>query len=419
MRISDAMMSSGFLYNLNITRTNEDKLREEISTGSKINTPSDDPAGTAKLLNLNNQIAQTNVYAQNVQDSLSFNQETNTEMENIQSEVVNVMSSMTSAQNATVNGNLNTFADQIDSSLNLILDSANSQSNGKYIFGGTDFSNKPYALSSDSKSVLTQVNNSGVQSVRVSSNSVQKINITGTELFGTIVKQTGTFDSAASNGTVTNSSSKVYDNAGNAYDLNLTYTKTATDTYSLNYDIKDSTGASVFSTPPAASTLKFDPTNKQLVSIDNSSNTSLNIKSPTNNINFNLDLSSVQEGTTPQALTATANQTTDIFNTLVAIRDELRSGTLPTDAQVQAVSDFNSHILDKLAAAGNTSDQLSSTNDLLTAHTAVLTGMESQVQSVDVAQAVIDLQNQDNVLQQSLKVAATILPKTLMDYITT
>jgi len=41
------------------------------------------------------------------------------------------------------------------------------------------------------------------------------------------------------------------------------------------------------------------------------------------------------------------------------------------------------------------------------------------VQSVDVAQAVIDLQNQDNVLQQSLKVAATILPKTLMDYITT
>jgi flagellar hook-associated protein 3 FlgL len=418
MRISDAMRSSDFLYNLNITKVNEDKLREQISTQSKINTPSDDPAGAAKLLNLNNQIGQTNIYTQNVLDSLSFNQETNTEMGNIQDEVVNVMSSMTSAQNAAVNGNLNTFADKIDSSLSLILDSANSQSNGKYIFGGTDFSNKPYALSSDSESVLTQVNTSGVQSVRVSSNSVQKINITGTELFGTIVKQTGTFDSAASNGTVNNSSSKVYDNAGNAYDLNLTYTKTGTDTYSLNYDIKDSTGASVYSTSPAASTLKFDPTNMQLVSIDNSSNTSLNVKSPTNNINFNLDLSSVQEGTTPQALSTTANQKTDIFNILIAIRDELRSGTRPTDAQVQAVSDFNSHLLDKLAAAGTTSNQLSSTNDLLTAHKTVLITMESQVQSVDVAQAVTDLQNQDNILQESLKIAATILPKSLMDYLT-
>jgi len=419
MRVSDAMRSSNFLYNLNITKVNEDKLREQISTQSKINTPSDDPAGTAKLLNLNNQIGQTNIYAQNVQDGLSFNQDTNTEMENIQNEVVNVMSNLTSAQNAAVNGNLNSFADQIDSSLSLILDSANSQSNGKYIFGGTDFSNKPYALSSDSTSVQTQVNTSGAQSVRVSSNSVQKINITGTELFGTIIKQTGTFDSSASNGTVTNSTTKVYDNSGNAYDLNMTYTKTDTDTYSLTYDIKDSTGTSVYSTPPAASTLKFDPTNKRLVSIDNSSNTSLNVKSPTNNINFNLDLSSVQEGTTPQALSATANQKTDIFNTLVAIRDELRSGTLPTDAQIQAVSDFNSHILDKLAAVGNASDQLSSTNDLLTAHKTVLTTMESQVQSVDVVQAVTDLQNQDNILQESLKVAATILPKSLMDYITT
>ena len=412
------MRSSNFLYNLNKTKVNEDKLREQISTQSKINTPSDDPVGAAKLLNLNNQIGQTNIYTQNVLDSLSFNQDTNTEMENIQNEVVNVMSSLTSVQNAAVNGNLNTFADQIDSSLNLILDSANSQSNGKYIFGGTDFSSKPYALSSDSKSVLTQVNTSGVQSVRVSSNSVQKINITGTELFGTIVKQTGAFDSTSANGTITNSTSKVYDNVGNAYDLNLTYTKTNADTYSLNYDIKDSTGASVYSTPPSASTLKFDSNNKQLVSIDNSSNTSLNIKSPANNINFNLDLSSVQEGNTPQAFSATANQKTDIFNTLIAIRDELKNGVRPTNTQVQAISDFNSHLLDKLAAAGNTSNELSSTSDLLTLHKTVLTTMESQVQTVDVAQAITDLQNQDNVLQTSLKVAASILPKSLMDYLT-
>jgi len=181
MRVSDSMLTSNFLYNINKTKESEEKLRVQISTGSKINEPSDDPAGAVKLLNLNNQIGQTDVYANNIQDSLSFNQDTTTAMENIQNEVVNVMSKLSNVQNAAVNGNLNSYADQIDSSLNIILDAANTQSSGKNVFGGTDFSNKPYALSSDSSSVNTQVNTSGVQSVRVSSNSVQKINITGTE----------------------------------------------------------------------------------------------------------------------------------------------------------------------------------------------------------------------------------------------
>jgi flagellar hook-associated protein 3 FlgL len=417
MRISDSMLTSNFLYNLNKTRDNEEKLRVQISSGSKINTPSDDPAGAVKLLNLNNQLGQTDIFAKNIQDSLSFNQETTTAMENIQNEVVNVMGNLSNLQNAAENGNLGSYADQIDSSLNIILDAANSQSSGKNVFGGTDFTNKPYALSSDSKSVLTQVNTSGVQNVKVSTNSIQKINITGTELFGTTLKQTGTFDSAASTGTVTNSTTKVYDNSGAAYDLNLTYTKTDTDTYSLTYDIKNSSGTSVYSTPPAANVLKFDPSSQQLVSINNTNNTNLNIKSPDNKINFNLDISSVSEGTTPQAISTSANQKSDIFNTLIAIRDGLKNGIRPTDEQIQAVSDFNSHILDKLTVAGNTTNQLEDTNNLLTTHKTVLTGLQSQVQTVDIAKAITDLQNQDYILQLSLKVAASILPKSLMDYL--
>jgi flagellar hook-associated protein 3 FlgL len=417
MRISDSMLSNNFIFNLNKTRESEENLRLQISTGSKINKPSDSPSGTATLLRLNNQIGQSDAYTKNVQDSLSYVQDSTSNMENIQNEMVKVMSNLTSVQNSAVDSTLGSFADQIDSSLNNILDAANAQSDGKYLFGGTDFSAGPYALSSDKESVLTQVNTSGSQSVKISPNSTQKINITGTELFGTIVKQNGTFDAASTVGTITNSTTKVYDNAGKSYDLNLTYTKTGTDTYSMNYDILDNSGTSVYSSPPAANTLNFDSKTQQLISVNNSQNTNLNIKSTSNNINFNLDLSPLNEGVAAQPLSLNANQKTDIFNTLIAIRDGLRNGIRPTDAQVQTVSDFNSHILDKLIVAGNITNQLQNTGDLLTNHKSVLTDMVSTTQSVDVAQAITDLQNQDYILQLSLKVSATILPKSLLDYL--
>lgn len=298
MRVSDTMISGSLVINLNKTKDKLQKLRVEIAEGTKINKPSDSPEGAVRLLRLNNQYGQSETYSNNIQNSLSSIHETEFNMETIQGEIVKVMTTMTDASNQGIS-NLNSFADKIDSSIKIILDASNSSYDGKYNFGGTDHSSKPYSFNAAGTAIIENTIPDGSQIVKVSENSFQKINVTGRELFGTVSE----------------------------------------------------------------------------------------------------------------------NDKTDIFNTLIKIRDEMKSGIRPTDAEIKSVSDFNLKILDKQSETGNLINQLQDTADLLTNHKAQLQDLISKEQGVDIAQAMVDLQNQDYLLQMTLKVSSSILPKSLMDYL--
>jgi flagellar hook-associated protein 3 FlgL len=187
MRISDILISNNYLNSLNGTKSKIERLGSQLASGVKVSKPSDSPSGTAKILRFYNQLTQSDVYSKNISNSISFLNETTFAMENIQSELVKVLTNITELSNAANSENLDSFADQIDLSLDAILNSANSQYDGKYLFGGTDFSSVPYGFSDDLSSVELKVSDvSGIQKVKVSQNILQKINMTGTEVFGAI-----------------------------------------------------------------------------------------------------------------------------------------------------------------------------------------------------------------------------------------
>ena len=81
------------------------------------------------------------------------------------------------------------------------------------------------------------------------------------------------------------------------------------------------------------------------------------------------------------------------------------------------VKDFNKHILDKTTEAGNITNQLANTQDLLANQKSVLEGLLSSEQEIDIAKAIMELQNKDYLLQLTYKVSSTILPKSLLDYL--
>ncbi len=417
-RISDLSYTSTYLNNLNLLKNQLSQLNTQISTGKKINKPSDSPTGTSQILRMNNQISQIDTYSNNIQNSLSFANETSFAMESIQSEVVSILTNLTSIGNAANDSNLNTFADQIDLSLQSILNSANSEYDGKYIFSGTDQSGKPYGLTADGKSIEVKLNDvSGKQKVRISSNIIQKINMSGQEVFGTIVNQNGNIDLNNNVGDVVTNQQSIYDAAGNQYTLNLSYTKTAASTYTLNYDILDSTSTSIFSTPPASKTVVFDSATGSMKSLDGDTSLSFLINDPSKKINFSLDLSQLEEKNSASSISLSANQKNDIFNTLIMIRDNLKNGIKPTDEQVQIVKDFSSKIVSKLSENGNTVNQLNDTSDLITNQQANIEELLSGKQDVDVAKAITNLQNMNYVLDMNYKLASMFLPKSILDYL--
>ncbi len=417
-RISDLSFTNTYLNNVNLLKNQLSQLNTQISTGKKINRPSDSPTDTSQIIRMNNQLSQIDTYSNNIQNGQSFVNETTSAMESIQSEVVNVLTNLTSLQNPTNDSNLNSYADQIDQSFQSILNSANSEYDGKYIFSGTNQSGVPYGLSADGKSVEVKLNDvSGEQNIKLSPNILQKINMTGQEVFGTIVKQDGNIDVNSNVGDVISNQQNVYDAEGNKYTLNLNYTKTAANTYSLNYDILDSSNASIFSTPPAAKTIAFDPATGVINSIDGNSSLSFNVKDSSSKINFSIDISSLEEKNSPSSVSLSANQQNDIFNTLIIIRDNLKNGIKPTDEQVQTIKDFSTRLINNLATTGNIANQLTNTSDLITNQQANVEELLSQKQDVDVAKAVTNLQNMNYVLDMNYKLASMFLPQSILDYL--
>lgn len=418
MRISDLIISNNYIGNTNKIKDRLSALNRQILSGNKIEKPSDSPVGTSRLFRISDQMGQTETYKKNIQNSISFLDETIFAMESMQSEAMDIVGRLTELQNPVNQTNLEVYADMIDNSLKIMLETANAKSDGKFIFGGTDYSSEPYGISSDNQSYQSNTDTSGKINVKFSQSVVQSINMPGLDLFGTIVSSKGFFNTADAVGTLTNSTSAIYDDLGNEYQLQTNYQKTAANTYQMTYDIVDGGGNTVFAAPPAAKTLAFNSLNGNLVSVDGStSNLSFAVDIPANRIQFTMNLKTLSENSSATSISLSANQQTNIFNTLKQISNDLRNGIVPSNQQITAVENFNSRLTSKQSQVGNTINQISTIESMLEQQTYNLMELAQNENGVDIAKAVVDLQNQDYLLQISQKIGAMILPKTLLDYL--
>jgi flagellar hook-associated protein 3 FlgL len=415
MRITETMMSNYYIGSINHLKDKIALLQRQISSGVRIEKPSDSPTGAVKVIRNNDQLSQIDTYLKNIQSGLSFLNQTTFALQSIQDEVVNVVGKLEELVNPINQQNMNLYADMIENSLRLMVDVSNSKADGKYIFGGTDQSGKPFVYSSDGQTIEQNTRINGYNNVRISQDIQQRINITGLEIFGTIVSTDGTLDKNSAVGTIINQSRTIYDNLGNQYTLQVNLEKTNNNQYSATYSIIDSASNTVY-TSPSTVQLVFNPTSGALEMIDGKSPSTINVNVPSNKINFNLDFSQLRETTTNQVV-LNANQNLDIFNQLKIIIDNLRNGIPPTEEQRAAVNAFNSKVIGKLSEIGNIVNQFTTIESMLTQQNLDLTENTAEVNGVDVAKAIIELQNQDYLLQLSQKLAATILPKSLLDYL--
>lgn len=415
MRITETMMSNYYIGSINQLKDKIALLQRQISSGVKIEKPSDSPTGAVKVIRNNDQLSQIDTYLKNIQSGLSFLNQTTFALQSIQDEVVNVVGKLEELVNPINQQNMSLYADMIENSLRLMVDVSNSKADGKYIFGGTDQSGKPFVYSSDGQTIEQNTRINGYNNVRISRDIQQRINITGLEIFGTVVSTDGTLDKNSAVGTIINQSRTIYDNLGNQYTLQVNLEKTNNNQYGVTYSIIDSASNTVYSSPSTIQ-LVFNPTSGALETLDGKAPSTININVPANKINFNLDFSQLRETTTNQVV-LNANQDLDIFNQLKIIIDNLRNGIPPTEEQRAAVNAFNSKVIGKLSEIGNIVNQFTTIESMLTQQNLDLTENTADVNGVDVAKAIIELQNQDYLLQVSQKLAATILPKSLLDYL--
>ena len=137
MRVTPGMTADNSVYNLQQGRNTLDALQEQVSSGSIVNKPSDDPLTTRQLLDLQNQISADDQYSSNITKGTLLLNVTNTAlggMADIMTQIKKTAASMVSGSSdpvaiASATSNLTQLKAQL-------VDLGNTQIGNQYVFGG-------------------------------------------------------------------------------------------------------------------------------------------------------------------------------------------------------------------------------------------------------------------------------------------
>ncbi|MEW6005874.1 MAG: flagellin [Stygiobacter sp.] len=106
-----------------------------------------------------------------------------------------------------------------------------------------------------------------------------------------------------------------------------------------------------------------------------------------------------------------------IFESINNVIDQLESGNAPTKAQLDALDSAYKNILNVQSLAGEKYNKFTSMQELLTSYKTQYNEMLVNVQSIDPAQIMVELQQQDYLLQVSYKLLSNAFPKSVFDYL--
>ncbi|MGI5922254.1 MAG: flagellar hook-associated protein FlgL [Syntrophomonadaceae bacterium] len=101
MRITNNMMVNCLRRNLNTNMLEMDKWQRQLSSGRKLNRPSDDPAGLVKSLRLRTNMNENEQYLENIGEALNYMETTDAALNNINQILQRVRELTVKAANGT------------------------------------------------------------------------------------------------------------------------------------------------------------------------------------------------------------------------------------------------------------------------------------------------------------------------------
>ncbi len=181
MRISNKMMVDRVVFNMQRSLSQFLKLQTEMSSGRRINKPSDDPVGTRRDLGYRTELAKIEQYIGNIQQGRTWMQSYDT----ILADMKNLMQNAKEISVAMANGTYDDVtregtAAEVDSIFQRIVQLSNSELEGRFMFSG--FRTTTKALSGSSMGVVYRGDNGQID-YQIESSSRMTMNLNGNDVF--------------------------------------------------------------------------------------------------------------------------------------------------------------------------------------------------------------------------------------------
>jgi flagellar hook-associated protein 3 FlgL len=186
-RVNLETIINSTIFNVQRSTSNLSKLQEQISTGKRVNRPSDAPADARRILNLRSEGFRLDQYASNVQTAtqlLNFNSSTLQNTANVLQRIQEL--TMQGVNDTTDSNGRKIIAAEINQLVESILQDANSTRSGRYIFAGSATKTVPFEATRNSNgeiSTITYKGNREKIEYPVSTNTTVQVNQTGNEVF--------------------------------------------------------------------------------------------------------------------------------------------------------------------------------------------------------------------------------------------
>lgn len=186
-RITQESLNRTTLSNINLNYKKIQGIQEKLSSGKQINRPSDDPSGTRKVLGLRAEELQVQQFLDNTETAKEQINYTSNTLESIQELFSKIKNLAIQAGNDTLGqSDRNIIANELDELLGSVLQNANTDNNGRYIFSGTKTLTSAFTATRDSNGNITSVSYNGNNEeikYQIGPDTFIQVNLPGGKLF--------------------------------------------------------------------------------------------------------------------------------------------------------------------------------------------------------------------------------------------
>jgi len=181
MRVTKSMLMNNILNNLHRSNSQIIKFQNQIASGKKINTPSDDPVGTGKALRLQTILRQNEKYIANSGEGIAWLDQTETALGEF-TDILNEARELAiyGAGGTLPQESMDALAEKADQLLSHLILVGNTTYGDRYIFAGQDTRVQPFT---DSGAGVIYNGGTGSVQLEISWGVAMDINITGQTAF--------------------------------------------------------------------------------------------------------------------------------------------------------------------------------------------------------------------------------------------
>lgn len=184
MRVTQSMLSNNMLRHLMNSQGKMDKYLEQLYTGKKIRRPSDDPVIAMKGMNYRSQVVEVEQFKRNTAEVHNW-------MDNSEAalnEAIHTMQRMRELAVQASNGTytedeLRNIREEVEQLREHLIDLANTNVNGKYIFNGTNTTEPPIVLDGTTGEITSYPESTTPVNIQVYSGITIPANVPGEDVF--------------------------------------------------------------------------------------------------------------------------------------------------------------------------------------------------------------------------------------------